>query len=292
MIEQIKSFLASPCQKVINPLKSLVVTVLLVILVLFVSVPWGGNHPWWLNLLLAVSSGLATALAEVIYLWVLPKLFPQWYDAKTWTYKKELLSLLLGLFLIATFVYTLFVLAFGMPVSWPVLVYFTGSFIFVVPIILAVMLMWRKNLLLAKNLREANEMNELLLDRLAHLQNAEKAEEAPVMLTFVDGKNSSFELESERLFYAEANGNYVDLVFKGKDGVPEHRLIRGTMKSMEETCEGCGEIVRCHRAYLVNMRYVKMVTGNAQECSLHLEGCPDRIPVSRNCRQNILESMQ
>lgn len=40
-------------------------------------------------------------------------------------------------------------------------------------------------------------------------------------------------------------------------------------------------IIRCHRAFLVNIRMVVKVDGNSQGYKLNLEGCEEDVPVSR-----------
>ena len=39
--------------------------------------------------------------------------------------------------------------------------------------------------------------------------------------------------------------------------------------------------IRCHRAFLVNIRMVVKVDGNSQGYKLNLEGCEEEVPVSR-----------
>jgi len=53
------------------------------------------------------------------------------------------------------------------------------------------------------------------------------------------------------------------------------------MKQAEEAVAACPFIVRCHRAFLVNVSTVVKVDGNSQGYRLRLEGCKDEVPVSR-----------
>ena len=59
------------------------------------------------------------------------------------------------------------------------------------------------------------------------------------------------------------------------------RLLRATMKQAEEAVSACPFIIRCHRAFLVNIRMVVKVDGNSQGYKLNLEGCEEEVPVSR-----------
>ena len=52
-------------------------------------------------------------------------------------------------------------------------------------------------------------------------------------------------------------------------------------------------IVRCHRAFLVNLHQVVKVDGNSQGYRLRLEGCTEEVPVSRGyakCVKALIES--
>jgi DNA-binding LytR/AlgR family response regulator len=48
---------------------------------------------------------------------------------------------------------------------------------------------------------------------------------------------------------------------------------------------------RCHRSYLVNLNYIRHISGNATGYKLHLEGVNDLIPVSRNLNNEIIEKI-
>lgn len=98
-------------------------------------------------------------------------------------------------------------------------------------------------------------------------------------------------MEAADFLFAEAEGNYVKITCRpaGQHNVPEsgsvekemRKTLRITMKQMEQAVEGCPFIVRCHRAFLVNIGKVTDVSGNSQGYRLRLEGCRDEVPVSR-----------
>ena len=59
------------------------------------------------------------------------------------------------------------------------------------------------------------------------------------------------------------------------------------LKQAEEAVAACSFIVRCHRAFLVNIRTVVKVDGNSQGYRLRLEGCTEEVPVSRGYAKEI-----
>ena len=285
---RIKEFLNSRCSQLVNPWKMMLTTSLLVALALLMLRPWGSLHHRWLHVVVASGCGLLCALAESIHVLLLPRIFKKWYAPEEWTYGKDLLATILMLFTIAVFTYTCFIIVFHMPISWKISCLFILSFLVIVPLPTGFILMWNRNLLLARNLRMANEMNEHLLEKMNEAQPEESKDEG-LMLSFAEGRNDRLEFPASDFLYAEANGNYVNIVYL-KEEACEKRTIRSTMKSIEEKTADIHFIVRCHRTYLVNTQRIKMVTGNAQECQLHLEGCKTPVPVSRHYRQSFYPS--
>ena len=61
----------------------------------------------------------------------------------------------------------------------------------------------------------------------------------------------------------------------------QQKLVRATMKQAEEAVAACPFIVRCHRAFLVNIHTVVKVDGNSQGYRLLVSGIEEEIPVSR-----------
>ena len=279
---RVKEVLNSKCSQLVNPWKMILVTSLLVAVSLLMLRPWGVLSHRWGHVLFALSCSLLSAIAESIHLLLLPRIFTKWYAREDWTYRKEILSTVLMLFTTAVFTYIFFVIVFRMPVNWKIFSIFIISFLVIVPLPAGFVLMWNRNLLLARNLKMANAMNEHLLEMMNDAQPQDKKSENPI-LSFADGKNNYFEFPANDFLYAEANGNYVNLIYM-KEGTSEKRMFRSTMKSIEEKTADIHFIVRCHRAYLVNTLRIKMVTGNAQECLLHMEGCKTPVPVSRHYR--------
>ena len=102
-------------------------------------------------------------------------------------------------------------------------------------------------------------------------------------LVFAGGTKKCWS-KGRRFLYAEAKGNYVKVGYRSdsdKEKKITWRLLRATMKQAEEAVSACPFIIRCHRAFLVNIRMVVKVDGNSQGYKLNLEGCEEDVPVSR-----------
>ena len=139
----------------------------------------------------------------------------------------------------------------------------------------AIGLYWRfkyRSKYLAMELEETRLLNE----ELKKLQ-----EERVDDLTLTGTTNESVTLQIFNLLFIEAVGNYVK-VNHLRDGLVHTDMLRATMKQMEETLQGYPMIVRCHRAFLVNLGQVEQIVSHSGSTQLLIKHCHESLPVSRS----------
>ena len=139
----------------------------------------------------------------------------------------------------------------------------------------AIGLYWRfkyRSKYLAMELEETRLLNE----ELKKMQE-ERVEE----LTLTGTTNESVTLQSSHLLFMEAVGNYVKVSHLRDDQVHTD-MLRATMKQMEETLQGYPMIVRCHRAFLVNLGQVEQIVSHSGSTQLLIKHCHESLPVSRS----------
>ena len=271
-----------PYPSLVSPWKVVVVPAAIIFLVLYLLQPFG--IAWIESGKLWVTLGAACISAGVssVFVWVLPWMFPRYYEERAWTLGKEV-SGTLALLLCITVCVWLYV-AWLCGVMPGVRLFFTvllwvlilGAF----PTVLFAM--WNRNIRLARNLREATELN------LRLSQKPEAEETPPATLVFSGGTRETLELDARSFLYAESEGNYVRLhYFSPNDNRPVSKLLRLTMKQAEASVASAPFIVRCHRAFLVNLHRVSKVDGNSQGYRLRLEGCAEEVPVSRGYAKEV-----
>ena len=161
----------------------------------------------------------------------------------------------------------------------------------------AIGLYWRfkfRSRYLAAELEETRLMNE----QLKKLQSS--AAEVPQQtagthqdsqITLEGTTNEHVTLEISNLLYIEAVGNYVKILAlqatRGRacqlqgDEVHTH-MLRATMKQMEDALQAYPMIVRCHRAFMVNLAQVEQISSNSRAMQLVMRHSHDIIPVSRS----------
>ena len=140
----------------------------------------------------------------------------------------------------------------------------------------AIGLYWRfkfRSKYLAMELEETRLLNE----ELKKMQE----QSAPQELTLTGTTNESVTLQIIHLLYIEAVGNYVKVSHLRNDQVRTD-MLRATMKQMEESLQGYPMIVRCHRAFLVNLSQVEQITSHSGSTQLLIKHCHESLPVSRS----------
>jgi DNA-binding LytR/AlgR family response regulator len=103
--------------------------------------------------------------------------------------------------------------------------------------------------------------------------------------------NESVTLHISHLLFIEAVGNYVKVCHLNEkpqpgasagNGQVHTDMLRATMKQMEETLQGYPMIVRCHRAFLVNLGQVEQIVSHSGSTQLLIKHCHESLPVSRS----------
>lgn len=100
-------------------------------------------------------------------------------------------------------------------------------------------------------------------------------------MTLTGTTNDSVTLQISSLLYIEAVGNYVKICHLHDDQV-QTDMLRTTSKQMEETLTAYPMIVRCHRAFLVNLGQVDQIVSHSGSTQLVMKHCHDAVPVSRS----------
>jgi len=100
-------------------------------------------------------------------------------------------------------------------------------------------------------------------------------------LTLTGTTNESVTLQISHLLFIEAVGNYVKVIHL-RDNQVHTDMLRATMKQMEETLQSYPMIVRCHRAFLVNLGQVEQIISHSGSTQLLIKHCHESLPVSRS----------
>jgi len=283
MWQKIRDLLNSPYPVYLNRWKGVWMSGLIVFAVIYLFQPFGFYDYSGNKILGAMGYGVATMLGVWVASFGMDFLFKTWHKEQNWTVGKMLLNSFIIVVLIA-FLNTLYeffifhfpINLFGLRFSFMLVGVFIVAFI---PITLFAI--WNRNLTLSRNLAEAQLLNLSLQASKKEQHGAEKATSS-VLLSFADGTKEHLTVEARQLLYCEADGNYVHVAFLKGDGSFCQQMLRTTMKQVEEVVANCSDIVRCHRAFMVNLSHVVALTGNSQGYRLLLDVEDKEVPMSRS----------
>ncbi len=159
----------------------------------------------------------------------------------------------------------------------------------------AIGLYWRfkfRSRYLAAELEETRQLNEQLKKTQNALVKGDAPQEASDTQVVLSGTtNESVSLDITNLLYIEAVGNYMK-VCQLLDGNVKTDMLRATSKQMEENLQAYPLIVRCHRAFLVNLGQVEQIVSNSRTMQLVMKHSHDAIPVSRSNMSQIKETIR
>ena len=103
--------------------------------------------------------------------------------------------------------------------------------------------------------------------------------------------DTSLSVNIGQLYYVESDANYLQVALL-EDGQLEKKSIRMTLKQFEEATQDFPKLIRCHRAFIVNMNHVTYFEGSASKGELHFDFIADVVPVSRTYATAISESLR
>jgi hypothetical protein len=230
-------------------------------------------------ILITAGYGCVSIIILTINYILVPILFRKWFNEKSWNVLKQ----------ITWHTWTFFTIGLGNCIfssflnsSWSIYRFFVFQYYtFAVGLIPAIVItVMNQNLLLSRYLKSAKEFNDQLRNKSKHL-----AQESIVCITSENGKDK-LETGISDILYIESIGNYIKVVYV-KDEKLSHTLLRSTLKRAESQVPDCTSLIKCHRAFLVNIDQIINVKGNSQGLKLILKNTETEIPVSRNLSQSL-----
>jgi hypothetical protein len=97
-------------------------------------------------------------------------------------------------------------------------------------------------------------------------------------------KNLDYPIDPATLLYIESDKNYCKITTAAGTSV-----LRSTLTTLENQLKPCGHVIRCHRAFLVNMQSVEGILGSSSAgYKLKIKDCDATVPVSRTYIAEVL----
>lgn len=249
-----------------------------VALFLLVFKPFGlasiTSLPLETRLLIFSGYGLITSVISYIYDQLTRMVFPRFFSERTWTLGRQILSLLVLVFMIGigNLFYSHFLGFTG--ISGTSMLYFQLYTLLIGIFPVTVITLFARMKHLRDNLDDARSLNESLAS-----PNEKLTGDNRFMSFHSENEKESFDLVSDQFLYAESADNYTEIVFL-ENSIVRRSLIRSSMKRILQSTDD-PDLFLCHRSFIVNLSQIEKVIGNTQGCRLQLRGTPEQIPVSR-----------
>ncbi len=271
----IGQFVRRPHPFIFGPLSLLVpggATFLLIALLApfgFKELAWEGRMLWAAGLGMVVAGcvgGVVKGLQWSV---------PGWMEPEKWTLGREIV--LVGIVLLAIAVAVGLLLwmlgmggeSFG---EWTLVILLRTLSIAFFPLTLLVLIEQFSHQ--RQRLREAKALSEQLESA------ALKEEEMPLVLRGENGK-PALQVRADDLLFLQSAGNYVEVHHRDGSGQFHKDLVRNRLKLLLETLPP-DRFFQCHKSYVVNVRHIRKVKGNARNYTLQLQFDGLEIPVARS----------
>ncbi len=304
------SFLNKPFPGV-RPVKKLILSNIFVgtfiALFLIVFQPFQINE-WETNnkVLKLAGYGVVSFIIPICVTFLIRLILPRKITEDNWKARHEILSIVVVLIFIAlgNLLYSNFLSTMSFSLKGLVSAFSYTVLIGIFPVTIHVML--KHNKLLKINTAQAsiinnqlgNKGNEAPVISITEKENEvkiesikEDEEKAKIKLTFLaENEKDKIELEPSHLYYIESADNYSN-IFYTENGLIKKQMIRSSLKRLESQ-HSIDHIIRCHRTFIVNLKNVKKVEGNAAGYKLSFAQDNYSVAVSRNYGVSVIEKLK
>ena len=224
-----------------------------------------------------LSHGIVTLVSLVINVFIVPKIFTNVFTQEKWNIRKQFFWFLWNVVTIGLCNY-----AFAKVVNGhfdfnfsEVFAFITNSLLIsIIPISFLTLLDYNK--VLKRNLDEAIT----IADQLESFHQRQNPHEQIMSLNSAS-KKSVISISCEKLLFVESEGNYVRIWFFDDDQL-QNKTIRNTLKSIENQLKEFPNILKVHRAFIININHVIKVTGNSQGSKVLMKASNKEITIARN----------
>ncbi|MEM9052319.1 MAG: LytTR family DNA-binding domain-containing protein [Bacteroidota bacterium] len=201
---------------------------------------------------------------------VFPTVFSGHYDEQKWTVGREILHTMLNVLLIAIGNFLLSCLLEFFPWSLNTFLLFVG-FTFAVGIIpVSIQVLIRQNVYHKRNQKAVKEDNEVIAQRAV-------TEEAKILITLKEDEGKGdFTVDSSEILAIESSGNYIDIHTSSNKPTTLRKTITSAAGELPS------DYLRIHRSWIVNLKSISKVDGNARGYILQFENSQLTVPVSRS----------
>lgn len=219
--------------------------------------------------------GIIAFTFTALFFFLVPLLFPKYFQEDSWTVKKELIYKVSPVFFIglANTFYSMWI---------HVLDSFWQSFFFfeictlaigVFPLMYFIYIIERRS---DKRYREISEEMTIPIQDINEPPRSGNSISLKAYNEVVD-----LVVQAEKVYYIKSSSNYVEVIHVNDEKV-RSTLIRNTISDLAQQLQAYTQFYKCHKSYIVNVNHINKISGNARGLKIHLLNIDVTIPVSRS----------
>jgi DNA-binding LytR/AlgR family response regulator len=110
-----------------------------------------------------------------------------------------------------------------------------------------------------------------------------------IEIVFKNGLDN-FRIQVSEIVYVKSADNYVEIGYHD-EGIVKKKMIRSTMRNVEQQLAAFNNFIRTHRTSLVNIQYIDKLNKNFISYWLSLDKTKETIPVSRQYLMTVKDLM-
>ena len=92
----------------------------------------------------------------------------------------------------------------------------------------------------------------------------------------------SVTLPAEEIVAITSLDNYLKIVTQRNGEIQKPIILRGTMKNLEKIIGDTDCFMKCHRSHIVNLRWIRRISGNSLRKKIHMRLGDLEVPISRS----------
>jgi len=262
---------------------------LFVFLFLYLFKPFYINYFGGLILEYTSVIGIVTFLS-IFFIFIIPPLiFKNYFNEDNWTIGRNLLLIQIGIIFTASWLWYIGNLFrsfydFGSIsyLRYLSFVYLLGTF----PVVIFIFFN-------EKNVREKRKKRAEAINSIKKHQEEDKKVVLKDFFTiYSNNKKEHIKFKIDDLVYITSQGNYASFfLLKNTKKELKEIVIRITLTKISQELDSYVNIIRCHKSYIINSKYIMDVKGNARGYLLKSDVIPFNIPVSRSFSKKSIESI-
>ena len=224
--------------------------------------------------------GVNAVISLLVTYFLLPSILSSFFKGENWTVGKEAIFYLIVHVIISVLNYG-HNARLGIPLGVPhysllQFVYMTVA-VGVFPTLFMIYI--NERISFKRQNEAANEINEQ--DNFLNIAVTNLPNEIHIQSDNLSEEDLKITLNS--FVYASSSNNYCDIYYIGDSQEKlEHRLMRISLKHLNQKMEAFEQILRVHKSYLINKAFIAKAEGNARSLYVVLKNIDIKVPVSRS----------